>query len=203
MKEKSYSQRRACALAGIDPRVYRRQPKRPEDTTLRRRLRELSAERRRFGYRRLHILLKREGWEVNWKKLYRLYKEEGLTVRKRGGRKRAIGTRAPMAIPQGPNQRWSLDFVSDTLSEGRRFRILNVIDDFSRECLAAVVDTSLSGIRVARELDRIAEMRGDPCMGECPVFCVTGIWSMLPERSKDDDNFQGTAGRVAEGLRAA
>ena len=164
MKEKSYSQRRACALAGIDPRVYRRQPKRPEDTTLRRRLRELSAERRRFGYRRLHILLKREGWEVNWKKLYRLYKEEGLTVRKRGGRKRAIGTRAPMAIPQGPNQRWSLDFVSDTLSEGRRFRILNVIDDFSRECLAAVVDTSLSGIRVARELDRIAEMRGDPCM---------------------------------------
>jgi len=203
MKEKSYSQRRACALAGIDPRVYRRQPKRPGDTTLRRRLRELSAERRRFGYRRLHILLKREGWEVNWKKLYRLYKEEGLTVRKRGGRKRAIGTRAPMAIPQGPTQRWSLDFVSDTLSEGRRFRILNVIDDFSRECLAAVVDTSLSGIRVARELDRIAEMRGDPCMGECPVFCVTGIWSMLPERSKDDDNFQGTAGRVAEGLRAA
>ncbi|GGD36051.1 hypothetical protein GCM10011358_19830 [Sinisalibacter lacisalsi] len=164
MKEKSYSQRRACALAGIDPRVYRRQPKRSEDTTLRRRLRELSAERRRFGYRRLHILLKREGWEVNWRKLYRLYKEEGLTVRKRGGRKRAVGTRAPMAIPQGPNQRWSLDFVSDTLSEGRRFRILNVIDDFSRECLASVVDTSLSGIRVARELDRIAEMRGYPCM---------------------------------------
>jgi putative transposase len=164
MKEKSYSQRRACALAGIDPRVYRRQPKSPEDRELRARLRELSAERRRFGYRRLHILLKREGWDVNWKKLYRIYREEGLTVRKRGGRKRAIGTRAPMAIPQEPNQRWSLDFVSDTLSEGRRFRILNVIDDFSRECLASVVDTSLSGIRVARELDRIAEMRGYPCM---------------------------------------
>ena len=96
--------------------------------------------------------------------MYRLYKEEGLTVRKRGGRKRALGTRAPMAIPQGPNQRWSLDFVSDNLSCGRRFRILNVIDDFSRECLAAVVDTSLSGIRVARELDKIAEMRGYPCM---------------------------------------
>ncbi len=85
-------------------------------------------------------------------------------MRKRGGRKRAVGTRAPMAIPQGPNQRRSLDFVSDSLSCGRRFRILNVIDDFSRECLAAVVDTSLSGIRVARELDRIAEMRGYPCM---------------------------------------
>jgi len=101
---------------------------------------------------------------VNWKKLYRLYKEGGLTVRKRGGRKRALGTRAPMAIPQGPNQRWSLDFVSDSLTCGRRFRILNVIDDFSRECLAAVVDTSLSGIRVARELDQIAEMLGYPCM---------------------------------------
>ncbi len=82
---------------------------------------------------------------MNWKKLYRIYREEGLTVRKRGGRKRAIGIRAPMTIPQGPNQRWSLDFVSDSLSCGRRFRILNVIDDFSRECLAAVVDTSLSG----------------------------------------------------------
>jgi len=163
MTEKRYNQKRACALAGIDPRVYRRVPKRPADIELRSRLKELSSERRRFGYRRLHILLKREGWHVNWKKLYRIYREEGLTVRKRGGRKRAVGTRAPMTIPQGPNQRWSLDFVSDSLSCGRRFRILNVIDDFSRECLAAVADTSLSGERVARELDRIAEIRGYPC----------------------------------------
>lgn len=81
---------------------------------------ELSAERRRFGYRRLHILLKREGWELNWKKLYRLYKEEKLTVRKRDGRKRALGIRAPMTIPQDRNQHWSLDFVSDTLVDGRR-----------------------------------------------------------------------------------
>ena len=177
MTQKGYPQRQACALAGIDPRVYRRAPTRPEDAVLRARLKDLSSERRRFGYplagrrlpaiavrRRLHVLLRREGWQVNWKKLYRIYKEEGLTVRKRGGRKRALGTRAPMTIPQGPNQRWSLDFVSDSLSCGRRFRILNVIDDFSRECLAAVVDTSLSGIRVGRELDRIAEMRGYPCM---------------------------------------
>jgi len=164
MKEKRYNQKRACALAGIDPRVYRRVSKRPVDTDLRDRLKALSSERRRFGYRRLHILLKREGWQVNWKKLYRIYREEGLTVRKRGDRKRAVGARAPMAIPQGPNQRWSLDFVSDSLSCGRRFRILNVIDDFSRECLAAVVDTSLSGERVGRELDRIAEIRGYPCM---------------------------------------
>ncbi|MEJ6391611.1 IS3 family transposase [Gymnodinialimonas ulvae] len=163
-KEKSYTQQRACTLAGIDPRVYWRQLDRPEDTDLRARLRELSSERRRFGYRRLDILLRREGWAVNWKRLSRIYKEEGLTVRKRGGGKRALCTRAPMAIPQGPNQRWSLDFVSDSLSCGRRSRILNVIDDFSRECLAAVVATSLSGIRVARELERIAEMRGYPCM---------------------------------------
>ena len=137
-------------------------------------MKELASERRRFGYRRLHILLKREGWEINWKKLYRLYREERLTVRKRGGRKRAIGTRAPMAIPQGPNQRWSLDFVSDALADGRRFRILCIIDDFSRECLATVVDTSISGIRVARELDRIAEMRGFPCMVVSDNHCRVG-----------------------------
>ncbi len=164
MEEKGYSQCRACFLAGMDPRIYRRKPTRPDDRALRQRLRELSSERRRFGYRRLHILLKREGWQMNWKKLYRIYREEGLTVRKRGGRKRALGARAPMTIPQGANQRWSLDFVSDSLADGRRFRILNVIDDFNRECLATVVDTSLSGIRVARELDRIAEERKYPCL---------------------------------------
>jgi len=101
--QKGYSQRRACGLAGIDPKVYRYQSMRPSDAGVRKRLRELASQRRRFGYRRLHILLKREGVEMNWKKLYRLYKEERLTVRKRGGRKRALGTRAPMAIPQGPN----------------------------------------------------------------------------------------------------
>jgi len=164
MYEKNYSQRRACGLVGIDPRVYRYRSSRADDADLRHRMRELASERRRFGYRRLHILLKREGVEVNWKKLYRLYKEERLTVRKRGGRKRALGTRAPMAIPQGPNQRWSLDFVSDSLTDGRRFRVLCVIDDFSRECLATVVDNSISGTRVSRELDRIVEHRGIPCM---------------------------------------
>ncbi len=101
---------------------------------------------------------------MNLKKVYRLYREERLTVRKRGGRKRALGTRAPMAIPQEPNQRWSLDFVSDALACGRRFRMLNVIDDYSRECLACIVDTSLSGRRVIRELSAIAERRGLPCM---------------------------------------
>ena len=164
IENKGCSQRRACGLVGMEPRVYRYRSTRPDDAGLRKRLRELATERRRFGYRRLHLLLKREGVTINWKKLYRLYKEERLTVRKRGGRKRALGTRAPMTIPQDANQRWSLDFVSDTLMDGRRFRILCVIDDFSRECLATVVDNSLSGERVARELDAIAERRGYPCM---------------------------------------
>lgn len=101
---------------------------------------------------------------MNWKKLYLLHREEGLTVRKWGGRKRAVGTRALMAIPQGPNQRWSLDFMLDAHEDGRRYRVLNVIDDFSQECLAAVVDTSIDGAHVARELDRIAELRGYPCL---------------------------------------
>jgi putative transposase len=164
IEDRGYTQRRACNLVDMSRRVYRYRSTRPDDEVLRERLRELSSERRRFGYRRLHILLRREGIQVNWKKLYRIYKEERLTVRKRGGRKRALGTRAPMTIPQGPNQRWSLDFVSDTLIDGRRFRILCVIDDFSRECLATVVDNSLSGFRVARELDLIAKRRGYPCM---------------------------------------
>ena len=156
------SERRACHLIGIARRVARYQPSRPDDTDLRQRLRELAAARRRFGYRRLGYLLAREGLKPNHKKLLRLYREEGLKVRRRGGRKRALGTRAPMALPQGPNQRWSLDFVSDAFGCGRRFRILCVVDDFTRECLALVPDTSLSGARVARELDMIAAIRGKP-----------------------------------------
>jgi putative transposase len=156
------SERRACHLIGIARRVARYQPSRPDDTDLRQRLRELAAVRRRFGYRRLGYLLAREGLKPNHKKLLRLYREEGLKLRRRGGRKRALGTRAPMALLQGPNQRWSLDFVSDAFGCGRRFRILCVVDDFTRECLALVPDTSLSGARVARELDKIVATRGKP-----------------------------------------
>ena len=126
------------------------------------RLRELAHQRRRFGYRRLGWLLAREGQVMNHKKLYRLYREEKLMVRRRGGRKRALGTRAPIELPHSINQRWSLDFVSDTLADGRRFRILCIVDDFSRECLATVVDTSLSGMRVVRELDRLTRERTTP-----------------------------------------
>ena len=156
------SQRRACSLLGIDRTSVRYRARRPDDAPIRARLRELAAERRRFGHRRLGILLAREGTRLNHKKLRRLYAEEKLQVRRRGGRKRAVGTRAPMVLPQAPNQRWSLDFVSDALTDGRRFRILAVVDDFSRECLTLVADTSLSGVRVARELDAVTTQRGRP-----------------------------------------
>jgi putative transposase len=164
IEEKSYSQRRACGLIGLDPKTYRYASRRSDEVEIRVRLKALADQRRRFGYRRLHILLRREGIAQNHKKLFRLYREERLTVRRRGGRKRALGTRAPMTLPQGPNQRWSLDFVADQLVDGRRFRVLVVVDDFTRECLALVVDTSLSGQRVARELDALIAVRGQPLM---------------------------------------
>ena len=161
-REHGLSQRRACRLVGIDHSTLRYQARRADDQRIRQRLRELAAVRRRFGYRRLGWLLVREGYRMNHKKLYRLYHEEKLMVRRRGGRKRAVGTRAPMLLPERINQRWSLDFIADTLSDGRRFRILCVVDDFSRECLACVVDTSLSGVRVVRELERLTGERATP-----------------------------------------
>jgi putative transposase len=158
-----YSERRACRLIGVCRTAFQYRPRRPEDAGVLLRLRELANERRRFGYRRLAVMLKRDGLRMNLKKVYRLYKEERL-VRKRGGRKRALGTRAPMAVPQGVNQRWSIDVVQDAIDDGRRFRILNVVDDFTRECLASVLDTSLSGVRVVRELEQLCSLRGRPAM---------------------------------------
>ena len=158
------SERRACKAIGCCRMTVRYQSTGPDDQGLRERMIALARERRRFGYRRLHVLLRREGFEVNHKKLFRLYREEKLTVRRRGGRKRAIGTRSPMLLPLAPNERWSLDFVSDQFTDGRRFRILTVVDDCTRECLALLADTSLSGVRVVRELDRLIAERGKPKM---------------------------------------
>ena len=160
---KDHSQRRACALIGLAPKVYRYRRRR-DDGVLRTRLKALVAQRRRFGGRRLHLPLRREGFTVNHKKLFRIYREERLVVRKRGGRKRALGARAPAAVPQDRNHRWSLDFVSDTFADGRRFRVLAIVDDFTRECLALVAYTSLSGHRVVRELDELIAQRGKPAM---------------------------------------
>jgi putative transposase len=160
--EHEMSERRACRVIGCERMTVRYRSRRPYDPALRERLRALARERRRFGYRRLLIFLRREGFIVNHKRLFRIYREERLMVRKRGGRKRALGTRAPMAVPRIPNDRWSLDFVSDQLASGRRFRILAIFDDCTPECLAAVADVSLSGRRVARELDLVIATRGRP-----------------------------------------
>ena len=127
---------------------------------VRERLKVVAGERWRFGYRRLGILLQREGFAVNHKKLFRLYRDEGLTVPRRRGRKRALGTRKPTVVPSRPGERWRLDFVSESLAEGRKFRALCIVDDFSREALAIVPDFSLSGVRVARELQRLVSSRG-------------------------------------------
>jgi len=156
------SEGRACRIIRADRSTVRYRSRRGDDALARARLRELATERRRFGYRRLHLLLAREGIVMNHKKLRRLYREERLHVRRRRGRKRAIGTRMPITRPGGPNQRWSLDFISDAFADGRRFRILAIVDDFTRECLALIADTSLSGARVARELDAIMAWRGRP-----------------------------------------
>ena len=156
------SQRRACDILQVDRSSVRYQAKRGNDAELRDAIKRVARERRRFGYRRINVMLQREGIHMNHKKLRRIYVEEKLQVRRRGGRKRALGTRRPMGMPDGPNQRWSLDFVSDAFTDGRRFRILTVVDDFTKENVALVPDTSISGLRVTRELDQAIAERGQP-----------------------------------------
>lgn len=169
------SERRACAMIAVDRSLIRYSSKRPDDEVLRARLRELADQRRRFGYRRLHVLLRQDGHVVNRKKTQRLYREEGLTVRRRKSRRRIAVARTPIPLATGPNSRWSVDFVHDPLAgrrmhafaerqlaDGRRFRVLNVIDDVTKECLAAIPDTSISGKRVVREVRAVIERRGRP-----------------------------------------
>ena len=156
----AFSERRACRLIGVQRSVARYTCKRSDPPGLRERLCTLAAERRRYGYRRLHVLLQREQFAVNHKRVYRLYREEGLLVRRRKRKRICAVQRVPLAAAERRNQRWSMDFVADSLVSGRRIRLLNVVDDFTRQCLAAEPDTSLPGLRVARELDRLAFERG-------------------------------------------
>ncbi len=161
MSQHDISQRRASRLVGVDPKTVRR--KRVLDNPeIRARMREIASERRRFGYRRIGLMLKREGIHMNHKKLRRLYAEEGLAVKRRRGRKRATDTRAPLVAPRRANERWSLGFLCDVFEPGRRFRILAVIDDCTRENLGLIADTSISGVRVARELDALIRLYGKP-----------------------------------------
>jgi putative transposase len=158
------SERRACRVLGVERALVRYSFMRPPDTALRERLKTLAAERRRFGYRRLAIFLRRDGFVCNIKKIRRIYREEGLMVKRRKGRKRAIGTRTPLPRPDSVGQIWSLDFMSDALICGRRIRLLDVIDQCSRECLLLVVDSSMPGSRVVRELDTLIRKHGKPKM---------------------------------------
>jgi len=139
-----------------------RRPDAKDNPEIRARMREIAEHRRRFGYRRIGVLLAREGMAMNKKKLYRLYSEERLTVRKRKKRKRAMGSRTPMPAAGAPNMRWSIDFVSDTFGASRRFRTLAVVDDCTRECIGLVADTSIGGARVTRELDAMMRVYGAP-----------------------------------------
>ena len=161
MKDHPISQRRACVLIGVDPKTVRREHP-PDNPEIRVEMNKIAEKRRRFGYRRIGIMLERVGMVMNEKKLYRIYREEGLSVRRRRGRKRARGSRTPMPVPLRPNQRWSPDFLSDTFGACRKFRILAVNDDCCRENLCLVADTSISGARVARELDALVRIYGKP-----------------------------------------
>jgi putative transposase len=157
------SERRACRVVGIGRSTLRYCSRaRTDEPSLRHRLRALAAERPRFGYRRLHALLRREGVSVNHKRIERLYREEGLAVRRRTRKRVARDGRGRAALPGRPNQQWGIDFVSDTLAWGRRIRLFTVVAIFTREVLAIEVDTSLPGGRVVRVLERLAIEHGAP-----------------------------------------
>lgn len=156
------SERRACRLLEISVSSLRYQPHATAVEGLRERLLALARERPRYGYRRLHVLLRREGYEVNHKRVQRLYRREGLMVRRRLRKRIAAGQRVPLSVPSRANERWSLDFTSDQLADGRVFRTLNVVDDFTRECRVIEVDTSLTGGRVARVLEKLCAEHGRP-----------------------------------------
>ncbi len=178
------SERRACAIVSADRTMIRYQSRRPPETELRTQIRDLANERKRFGYRRLFILLRQGGEPSGVNRIYRLYREEGLSVRKRRARHRAVGTRAPILVEAKANARWSLDFVHDQLANGRRFRVLNIVDDVTRECLAAIPDTSISGRRVVRELIALIERRGKPGLivsDNGTEFTSNAVLSWAPE----------------------
>lgn len=156
------SERTAHRLVSLSRSVGRYQPKK-QDERLTEKIVDIAQARKRFGYRRIHAVLRQGGEEVNHKRVYRLYRLANLSLKKRKmGRKKAVGTRLPMNRAQGVNDNWALDFVSDRLSDGRRIRILTIKDEYSRYCLGTIVDTSIGGVRVVRELKDIMRKRGKP-----------------------------------------
>lgn len=157
-----FSQRRACRLVGCNRKSARHVSRRGSDTELRLALKALAEQKPAWGYRLLHGVLRLEGWCVNRKKTYRLYREEKLGLRPKHKRKLKCEKRGPSSPVSAPNQRWQMDFIHDRLSDGRSFRILNLTEAFTRQCLAQEVDTSLSGTRVVRVLERLKQDHGVP-----------------------------------------
>ena len=171
-------------LLGVHRSVVRYRGSRSDDAIIEK-VKEIAYERRRFGYRRVHMMLQRMEVKVNHKKVYRIYKACGLKVRKRNGRKRALGERKAMTHPSRPNQRWALDFVHDALASGQKLRLLTVVDVFTRECLKIVVDTALSGGRVVKELDDLMKGRGVPetfLSDNGTEFTSNQVWNGLMRR---------------------
>jgi putative transposase len=156
------SRRRACGLAGVSRSVVEYRSRREPDDALRERIQHWAREKPRYGYRRIHVLLRREGAPVNRKRVYRIYREEQLSVRRKKRKRVAAAPREALALPERANDRWSVDFVADTLADGRTFRAFNVVDDCTRECVAIEVGKSVPGSRVVRVLERLARSRGLP-----------------------------------------
>ncbi len=160
--EMGLSERRSCRIVGLARSVQQYRPVDRDDAAVLERLRALASENRRYGYPRLHAMLRREGLVVNHKRTWRLYSAEGLQVRTKKRRKLPRRDRVAPQVPERPMQRWSLDFMSDQLVDYRRFRILNIVDDHSRFCPGQIIDLSISGARVARYLDELGERLGLP-----------------------------------------
>ena len=160
--EHDFGVTRACGLVQISRSLYRYRSRLGSCTELRERIGDIAAQKRRYGYRRVYLRLKREGWVVNRKRVYRLYREAGLAVRRRKRKRIGLVERKPLPKPQAANLSWSMDFVSDGLADSRRVRCLNIVDDCTRECVAIEVDTSITGTRVKAVLDRLADTRGLP-----------------------------------------
>jgi putative transposase len=162
MTEYDFGVRCACGMIRISRSMYRYCRGRPERLGLRERIEEIAALKRRYGYRRVYLRLRREGWAVNRKHVYRIYREAGLAVRRRKRKLIGLVERKPLPKPVAANLSWSMDFVSDGLADGRRLRCLTIVDDCTRECLAIEVDTSITGTRVKAVMERLAETRGLP-----------------------------------------
>ncbi len=156
------STRRACGLFGLERSAYYYRGQGRDQSVIRLRIRQIAAERPRFGYLRIYTMLRREGLRVNHKRVHRLYKLDGLQVRTKRRQKTASHARVPLPAPQAVNEAWSMDFVADRLEDGRRVRILTVVDQYSRECVVVAADFSLTAPKVVEYLDRQKQLRGLP-----------------------------------------